>query len=111
MISVGVANAYTVFSYIYFVCGGTNCDGGDEIYPVLNWNKASRTWIFCAGMAIYVGVIHVVTYILCRLRICLHARFGRTSSSHVEFDEKTTEYHSIDRRREEMTSIEINCNK
>lgn len=107
--SVGVAIGYTVFSYIYFVFGGTNCDGEDEIYPVLNWNNASKTWLFCAGKAVFVAFVHFIAYGLCRLRIFVFAHF-HSSSSHLNEtacgDEKFR--YDIVNQIAETTKIEIN---
>lgn len=73
--SVGVAIGYVIFSYFYFIFGGTNCEGEDQIYPVLNWNKASKTWVFCAGKALFVATVHLLAYLLCRFRIFVYEKY------------------------------------
>jgi hypothetical protein len=87
--TTGVAIGFTVFTYIYYICGGTDCKGGRLIYPVLNWEKPGETWLFCAGKAIFVAIIHLFSFSLCKLRIMLFKNIYLKNEciNHVKADE------------------------
>mmetsp|Transcript_60385 Transcript_60385/g.127958 ORF Transcript_60385/g.127958 Transcript_60385/m.127958 type:complete len:289 (-) Transcript_60385:117-983(-) len=44
------SSSYVVFSYIYFVCGGTDGKGHPYIYKVLDWRNPSKAGFVCVGM-------------------------------------------------------------
>jgi hypothetical protein len=69
-----VAIGFTIFTYIYYVSGGTNCKGERLIYPVLNWEEPLKTWMFCGGKAIFVAIVHLFIFSLGKIKVFVFKR-------------------------------------
>ncbi|XP_065332366.1 protein rolling stone-like [Cloeon dipterum] len=60
--------AYLVFTFIYFVLGGTNKRGSSSIYPILDWQKPLIAIAYIvAGCVLFIST-HVFVWILYQLR-------------------------------------------
>jgi hypothetical protein len=60
---------YAIFSYIYYVLGGTGIFGNRYIYPVLDWDKPGPSLIFCVICAIAGPIFHLIVWSFYRLRL------------------------------------------
>lgn len=67
-----VAVGFPVFSFAHFIAGGTDCDGNGYIYPVMDWKNRESTLIFCVAQVLFASFVYFATYLLCRLRMCIH---------------------------------------
>ncbi|KAG5670109.1 hypothetical protein PVAND_000392 [Polypedilum vanderplanki] len=83
--SLGVGLLYLIFSIIYYVSGGTDINGNDYIYSILNWNKAGQTTGIVFAVIALAIILHCVAVGLHFGRAKLHrvATKGRQQSFEV----------------------------
>lgn len=62
------STTYTLFSYIYFLCGGTGKLNRPSIYPILNWNKPIQTLVISTFALFFVIIVYVLVYGLVLMR-------------------------------------------
>lgn len=76
---------YMVFSIIYHVCGG------DPIYPILDWGEKPGQTALIAIITIGVAIplIHLVCYILYRVRLFFSSKCNDTDDKDLQQDEST----------------------
>jgi hypothetical protein len=56
--TVGFGSAYVIFSFIYYILGGTNRLLENKIYPFLDWEKPGKTLKVCCVGVICVAIVH-----------------------------------------------------
>jgi hypothetical protein len=66
---------YAVFSYIYYLLGGTGEHGTHYIYTILDWEKPGPTFIFAGISAIAGPIFHVIMWGLYKLRVLLFEKY------------------------------------
>ncbi|XP_065165988.1 protein rolling stone-like isoform X2 [Atheta coriaria] len=69
---------YTLFSFFYYLAGGTSRVDEPYIYPPVDWRKPGQALLVCFGACILLMVIHVVTYGAYRLRLAIAKRIKLT---------------------------------
>lgn len=73
---------YTIFSIAYTVLGGTDRDGNNYIYSVLNWiNHPLDSAIFAFLVILFLSFVHLVLTFLITLRIKIHERLIEEKST------------------------------
>ena len=67
--------AYTVFTIVYYVAGGTNEDGERHIYTFLDYdNHLGRTAVVICIAPVFLVLFHIAIYMLYRMRQWLVSR-------------------------------------
>ncbi|CAG0895675.1 unnamed protein product [Cyprideis torosa] len=66
---VGWVFAFSIFSLIYFWCGGTNATGKPYIYPFLDWREPGKAIAYAPFFFVTAIVVHGLSYGLYRLRV------------------------------------------
>ena len=61
--------AFTLFSLIYYWCGGKNRQGEDWIYPFLDWSNPGATLGYAPVFMIVLLIGHSAVYGLYKLRM------------------------------------------
>lgn len=59
---------YITMTAIFYVAGGTTKDGSRYIYPILKWDEPGTTILYCIGIMALMVVIHLLTFIMYKLR-------------------------------------------
>lgn len=68
IIPVTFGTIYALFSFIYYICGGTDRVGTSTIYPQLNWQKPEQALIFVIVCACLISAAHLFAWILVVIR-------------------------------------------
>ncbi|KAH8245073.1 hypothetical protein KR032_004429, partial [Drosophila birchii] len=66
---------YSIFSYIYHLCGGINKKGKPYIYHVVDWSQPERAFATAVGVLLLSCFIYVLLFMFFKLRLFLHRRF------------------------------------
>ncbi|ENN76865.1 hypothetical protein YQE_06706, partial [Dendroctonus ponderosae] len=66
---------YTIFTVSFYYAGGTTKTGSRYIYPILKWDQPGQTMGVCAGVMVLMIILHIVTFLVYKLRIKIHNRF------------------------------------
>lgn len=80
---------YMLFTVVYTVCGGTDGQGNNYVYPILDWkhNTISAT-IVGVGSVLLLGIAHFGVNLIHRLREKLH-QFVTKKSPKIKMYEQT----------------------
>lgn len=69
---------YCIFTYVYFLFGGTDIYGENSIYPILKWDeKPLQSLMVCFFVMLAIVVIHLLTYAIYRGRNALSTKLLR----------------------------------
>jgi hypothetical protein len=64
---------YMLFTIVYTFLGGLDKDGGNYVYPILDWkNKPQMSTIVGVGCVLCLGVVHVIFGFVHRTRNGIH---------------------------------------
>lgn len=69
--TMGIGLAYSIFTAIYFLAGGTTRKNTSCIYPLLDWSKPGKSIVVSAAGILFVFIIHFMVYCMYRLRVCI----------------------------------------
>ncbi|XP_070492841.1 protein rolling stone isoform X1 [Chironomus tepperi] len=72
--STGLGLAYSIFSLIYYLCGGTDRQNDTVIYPLVNWEKPGKTIVVCVGAIFFVVIVHILCCCVCKIRYLIHKK-------------------------------------
>ncbi|KAH9508152.1 hypothetical protein Btru_054868 [Bulinus truncatus] len=68
---------YFIFTYIYFVAGGTNIQSLDVIYNALDWHKAHPTVVgVVIGVVVCVPIAHLLLFALYTFRLFVYSKLN-----------------------------------
>ncbi|CAG9760451.1 unnamed protein product [Ceutorhynchus assimilis] len=67
-----LAFAYTIFTIIFYVAGGTTKTGSRYIYPILKWDEPGKTAGVCAGVMILMIFLHLFLFLIFKARTKLY---------------------------------------
>jgi len=73
--------SYGVFSYIYYVCGGTSLSGNRYVYKVLDWGHPGQSMIVVVGVLTLGLILHFCLFLIYRLRVFAYKRLFVSSTS------------------------------
>lgn len=74
LIIAGLGLAYSIFSLIYYLCGGTDRQNDPIIYPLVNWEKPGKTIVVCVGAIFFVVIVHILCCCVCKIRYLIHKK-------------------------------------
>uniref|UniRef100_A0A0K8TRE5 Putative conserved plasma membrane protein n=1 Tax=Tabanus bromius TaxID=304241 RepID=A0A0K8TRE5_TABBR len=77
-IALGIT--YTIFSAIYWACGGTDPVGNHYIYNVLDWEKPGNAIVTVVGVMILCCFIYFCIFVIYKIRVFIYKRFFRDVS-------------------------------
>jgi hypothetical protein len=66
--------AYSLFSLVYFLAGGTDRKLQNNIYPLVNWEKPGKTIVVCVGAIFFVVIMHIICCCICKVRYLIHKK-------------------------------------
>lgn len=76
---VGFSLIYLIFTYIYYICGGTARDGTPYIYSILKWDDVGMTAKYGAIVLVVIISFHVIAWIVQVIRKTIAKRcFSRS---------------------------------
>lgn len=96
---------YIIFSVIYHAAGGTSRDGGESIYPLLNWNKPGVTAGICIGVLFFLLFLHIFIYGVYWIRSWIHGRYVQPMLDSKFNNNDNSEKTAVD-RLESMTGYD-----
>lgn len=62
------ALGYSLFTFLFFVTGATNCDDNNFIYEFIDWNDRMSSIKFCCGQILLTWTLFIAILYLSRLR-------------------------------------------
>jgi hypothetical protein len=74
LIIAGLGLAYSIFSLVYYLCGGTDRRNEPIIYPLVNWEKPGKTIVVCVGAIFFVVIVHILCCCVCKIRYLIHKK-------------------------------------
>lgn len=80
---VGLGLIYLIFSIVYYFAGGVDRAGNRYIYNVLAWETPGKSTSVAIGVLVLTIFLHVLTWILQKLRTRLHKRIFKENTVNI----------------------------
>lgn len=97
---------YSIFTIVYYACGGKSLLGEENLYPLLNWGENPGVAVAaCFGATMFGAFARVLSYLLYKLRLYIYRKVRK---------QKITVGNISDEKRENdgiKSSTEENSNK
>lgn len=72
--TTGMGVAYSAFTGIYYLAGGTDRRDSRVIYPMLDWSRPGKSIVISAFAVLFVFLVHVIVYSLYKVRLCIYTK-------------------------------------
>ncbi|KAK4473653.1 hypothetical protein MN116_003004 [Schistosoma mekongi] len=90
---------YCLFTYLFWLLGGSGPYNKGQIYPAINWSTPQSTVLACLGGLMTTILCHVILYTIYFVRVNVSAKFGGRGYMLIE---ESTERHGYDNHEFEL---------
>jgi len=66
---------FGIFSFIYFLAGGTNYYFEPYVYHIIDWAHPIRTLLVISGVTVFMVIFHTFFFLLYKMRLALSKQF------------------------------------